>query len=86
MNATVDSSDDADADMPMPRFPNGQEQVIYSRYYCYNYESVTVRKWELSNNRFLYSILKKVGTFISVKYYKSKYLKKAQEFHFSCWI
>ena len=42
--ATVDSSDDTDADMTMPRFPNGQEQVIYSRYYCYIYESVTVRK------------------------------------------
>ena len=67
MNATVDSSDDADADMPMPRFPNGQEQVIYSRYYCYIYESVTVRKWELSNDRFLYSLLKNVGLFVSVK-------------------
>ena len=76
LNATVDSSGNAEADMPMPRFPNGQEQVIYSRYYCYNYESVTRRKWELSNDLFLYSILKKIGLFISVKYYKSKYLKK----------
>ena len=43
--------------------------------YCYNYESVTVRKWQLPNNRFLYSRLKKVAPFISVKYLKSEYQK-----------
>ena len=44
-------------------------------YYCYNYESVNVRKWQLSNNRFLHSRLKKVAPFISVKYLKSEYQK-----------